>query len=184
MSPTRELTSPWSHHYVTMYLCQDSFGLNLTRMTFYDGERCPSSFDIIRRRFVLQKFRAVLKYGEITVHFVGSLNVSEESVYVFAFSFFILVCQMVIGTHWLFEIIQLIMADGDAQKIDRKTMTIFPEVTAAASPEQLKEVTPGYKIIEKLPSPRIITSHIPEPLCPPQWFTKNAKVKTCWFLFF
>lgn len=74
------------------------------------------------------------------------------------------------------------MAGGDAQKIDRKTMTIFFEVTAAASPEQLEEVTPGYKIIEKLPSPRIITTHIPEPLCPPQWFTKNAKVNNILFV--
>ncbi|KAJ8031415.1 Sulfotransferase family cytosolic 1B member 1 [Holothuria leucospilota] len=54
-------------------------------------------------------------------------------------------------------------------------MAIGLELTVAASPERIKQSTPGYKIIEKLPSPRLIATHIPEPLCPPQWFTKEAK---------
>ncbi|KAJ8031411.1 Sulfotransferase 1C2A [Holothuria leucospilota] len=80
------------------------------------------------------------------------------------------------GTHWILEIVQLIMAGGDAQKTNRDLMATILEITFAPSPEKLKQSIPGYKIYEKLSSPRIMVSHIPEPLCPPQWFTKNAKI--------
>ncbi|KAJ8031418.1 Sulfotransferase 1C2 [Holothuria leucospilota] len=68
------------------------------------------------------------------------------------------------------------MVDGDAQKINRDLMTTGLEITIAPSPEKIKQSIPGYKIYEKLPSPRLIATHIPEPLCPPQWFTKKAKI--------
>ncbi|KAJ8040249.1 Bile salt sulfotransferase [Holothuria leucospilota] len=55
-------------------------------------------------------------------------------------------------------------------------MVTVLEFTWAPTPEKIKQTTPGYKIIEKLPSPRVIITHIPEPLCPPQWFTKRAKI--------
>ncbi|KAJ8040248.1 Bile salt sulfotransferase [Holothuria leucospilota] len=68
------------------------------------------------------------------------------------------------------------MADGDARKINRDLMVTALETTWAPTPEKIKQTTPGYKIIEKLPSPRVTSTHIPEPFCPPQWFTKKAKI--------
>ncbi|KAJ8040251.1 Sulfotransferase 1C2 [Holothuria leucospilota] len=80
------------------------------------------------------------------------------------------------GTHWIWEILQLIMADGDASKTDRNLMVVALELTVAPSPDKIRQSTPGYKIFEKVPSPRLIPTHIPEPLCPPQWFSKKPKI--------
>lgn len=53
------------------------------------------------------------------------------------------------GTHWIGEIVQLIITEGDARKINRDFMVTVLEFTWSPTPENIKQTTPGYKIIEE-----------------------------------
>ncbi|PIK51797.1 putative sulfotransferase family cytosolic 1B member 1 [Apostichopus japonicus] len=80
------------------------------------------------------------------------------------------------GTHWIWEIISLLLAEGDVTKLDRSVMNTMLDLTLAPSPELAQYATPGYKTIETFPSPRVIPTHVMEPCFPPQWKTKKPKV--------
>lgn len=84
---------------------------------------------------------------------------------------------MFAGTHWIWEIISLLLAEGDVTKLDRSVMNTMLDLTLAPSPELAQYATPGYKTIETFPSPRVIPTHVMEPCFPPQWKTKKPKVR-------
>lgn len=80
------------------------------------------------------------------------------------------------GTHWIWEIISLVLAEGDVTKIDRSVMNTMLDLTVAPSPDKVQFATPGYKLVEAFPNPRLIPTHVMEPLAPPQWATKKPKI--------
>ena len=77
------------------------------------------------------------------------------------------------GTHWIYEIIFLILNDG---KIDSERCFQGLEITPVNDPTKLQSSSPGYKVFEAFKSPRCIPSHCREEFRPPQILTKNAKV--------
>ncbi|XP_072025012.1 sulfotransferase 1A1-like [Amphiura filiformis] len=86
------------------------------------------------------------------------------------------------GTHWTAEIVNLVLADGHEEKIDR---------TKQPMPIELDHVQPGTKIPEHLPShmripqyercksfpsPRVLMTHLPEHMMPKQIYKGKGKV--------
>ncbi|XP_072050677.1 sulfotransferase 1E1-like [Amphiura filiformis] len=82
------------------------------------------------------------------------------------------------GTHWLFEIVSLIINGGDPDKIERSHMTIAPELIMAppGDEEAMKTTPPGYKLINNWESPRVMATHLIEKFLPPDVWRKNVKV--------
>ncbi|XP_072050084.1 sulfotransferase 1B1-like [Amphiura filiformis] len=88
------------------------------------------------------------------------------------------------GTHWIYEIVNLIVNKGEQANFDRSHMATRPEKTiingdlrtiqdntdaVAASPA-------GYEIMDSWESPRIISTHMHERHMPPDAWTKKAKI--------
>ena len=89
------------------------------------------------------------------------------------------------GTHWIYEIVNLIMNGGDASKIDRSKMVKLFELSLDINAD-IKDVHDvdaipnwpvGYKEMENWESPRIISSHLHERFFPPDAWKKKVKVK-------
>ena len=81
------------------------------------------------------------------------------------------------GTHWLTEIVLLILADADLGKVNRNAMDQVFEMTLKIDPN--REPITGYKVAEGWPTdqPRVMLSHLCAELLPPQvWHKKGAKV--------
>ncbi|XP_038051170.1 sulfotransferase family cytosolic 1B member 1-like isoform X1 [Patiria miniata] len=81
------------------------------------------------------------------------------------------------GTHWLTEMVLLIMADGDVSKVNRRTMDQVFEMTLPIDPS--RPLRAGYKAVEEWPvgEPRVVLTHLPAELLPLQlWQQKGAKV--------
>ncbi|KAM4697363.1 sulfotransferase 1C1-like [Rhinophrynus dorsalis] len=77
------------------------------------------------------------------------------------------------GTTWVQEIVDLIMAEGDVQKSMRAPCFIKIPFLELAVPEPIPL---GLDVAEKMPSPRIIKTHLPVQLVPPSFWEKNTKV--------
>lgn len=91
---------------------------------------------------------------------LDSFEVREDDVWVLTFP--------KSGTTWVQEIVYLLMNDLDTDKASKTTMERrFPF---------LELHTPGPKIIAKMPSPRLIKTHLPFSLLPDQWKEKKPKI--------
>ncbi|XP_072051234.1 sulfotransferase 1C2-like [Amphiura filiformis] len=80
------------------------------------------------------------------------------------------------GTHWLMEIVYLVMTNGDMDKINRYMMEQGLEFTMCAGPSEVPKTKPGYKHMEEWESPRVMMSHLMHRFLPPQIWEKKTKV--------
>ena len=84
-----------------------------------------------------------------------------------------------LGTHWLVEIINLIVNGGDPSKMERSHMVTGLELSIAdmVNPDAItRETPPGYKLIDSWESPRVIPTHLDQRIFPPDAWKKKAKV--------
>ncbi|XP_040212095.1 sulfotransferase family cytosolic 1B member 1-like [Rana temporaria] len=77
------------------------------------------------------------------------------------------------GTTWMSEIVDLVLNDGDIEKSRRGA--IFQKVPMLEF-RVPGEVPPGSEILESVPSPRVIKTHLPVPLFPKSLWDKNVKI--------
>lgn len=77
------------------------------------------------------------------------------------------------GTTWMSEIVDLVLNDGDIEKSRRDA--IFQKVPMLEF-RVPGEVPPGSEILESVPSPRVIKTHLPVPLFPKSLWDKNVKL--------
>ncbi|XP_071954184.1 uncharacterized protein [Antedon mediterranea] len=80
------------------------------------------------------------------------------------------------GTHWSNEIINLILTGGDPDKIDRTCQEAALEMSYIKDKTDIKSFEPFYKKMEAKKARRVILTHLPESLLPPQVFTKKPKI--------
>ncbi|KAJ8040139.1 Sulfotransferase family cytosolic 1B member 1 [Holothuria leucospilota] len=76
------------------------------------------------------------------------------------------------GTHWMYEIVQLILANGYPDKIDRSKM--MKSTLEMRHPPEL--VKPTYEALDTAESPRVIMTHLPWQFLPRQ-ITEKKKGK-------
>ncbi|KAJ8023682.1 Sulfotransferase family cytosolic 1B member 1 [Holothuria leucospilota] len=81
------------------------------------------------------------------------------------------------GTHWMQEIVQLILHDGQLEKLSAKHRRCIAEVADVKVPlPHLKAVAgPVFRAFKDDPSPRVITTHCPYALLPQQYHEKQPK---------
>ncbi|XP_038055429.1 sulfotransferase 1 family member D1-like isoform X2 [Patiria miniata] len=80
------------------------------------------------------------------------------------------------GTTWASEIVSCLINDGNMDVVNSRHITSrvpFLELIVHGTPEF---VPPNYKILEDVASPRIVKSHLPGQLLPPDVWKKKAKV--------
>ncbi|XP_051822397.1 sulfotransferase 1B1-like [Antechinus flavipes] len=77
------------------------------------------------------------------------------------------------GTTWMSEIMDLIKNDGFAEKQKNVPITDRIPMLESAAPGILPTST---DVLEKLPSPRFVKSHLPIPLLPKNFWESNCKV--------
>lgn len=82
------------------------------------------------------------------------------------------------GSHWVMEIIQLLLNDAQPDKVDRSNIDTALEITLCnpGAQESNPQAIPGYKQAEGWKSPRVILTHCFEHLLPLQVWTKKPKV--------
>ncbi|XP_033108388.1 amine sulfotransferase-like [Anneissia japonica] len=82
------------------------------------------------------------------------------------------------GMHWTWQILSLLKFDGDFNKLSLSAQTNSPPSSPFEISMKLQDATAyhAYEYFEKLPSPRIITTHLPMNLLPTQVFEKKVKV--------
>ncbi|XP_072050302.1 sulfotransferase 1C3-like [Amphiura filiformis] len=80
------------------------------------------------------------------------------------------------GTHWLMEIVYLVLTNGEMDKINRCMMEQGLEFTMCAGPSEVPKTKPGYKHMEEWESPRVMVSHLMHRFLPPQIWEKKAKI--------
>lgn len=81
------------------------------------------------------------------------------------------------GTHWLWEVVLLIWANGDKEKIDRTSMLSTPFETVAL-PDMKR---PTYELVAQAKSPRSIITHLPWQFLPKQ-LTEQKKGKIIYII--
>ncbi|XP_077989068.1 sulfotransferase 1A1-like [Glandiceps talaboti] len=76
------------------------------------------------------------------------------------------------GTTWGQEITSVIMEDGDLEKVKSKSLLArVPYIELGPLGQQ----PATYKMVDQMPSPRLIRTHLPYHLMPKQWFEKKPK---------
>lgn len=87
-----------------------------------------------------------------------------------------------LGTHWIWEVTLLLLAEGHPENIDRTNM--YGTVLEVLFPPEMK--VPSYEIFKKMTSPRIMITHLPWQFLPKQSTEgKKGKVSiTACILFF
>ncbi|XP_071481833.1 sulfotransferase 1A1-like [Diadema antillarum] len=82
------------------------------------------------------------------------------------------------GTHWMVETVGLLLADGVWENVRRASMKHHLE-GGMCNKDTLKSsspIRPFYRELEKMDSPRVMTSHLPLHLLPPGIFEAKAKI--------
>ncbi|XP_075035059.1 sulfotransferase 1B1-like [Mixophyes fleayi] len=77
------------------------------------------------------------------------------------------------GTTWMSEIVDVILSEGDTEKSARDTIYNKVPMLEFCVPGV---VPPGSQILESLPSPRMIKTHLPVSLMPKSFWEKNCKI--------
>ncbi|XP_072480639.1 sulfotransferase 1B1-like [Notamacropus eugenii] len=77
------------------------------------------------------------------------------------------------GTTWMSEIMDLIKNDGSVEKQGKVPITERVPMLEAAAPGIIPA---GTEILEKMPSPRFVKSHLPISLLPKNFWDNNCKV--------
>ena len=89
---------------------------------------------------------------------------------------------LLLGTHWLLEIVYLIQTNGDVDKVNRCMMEQGLEFTMCAGPSDVPKTKPGYKYMEEWKSPRVMMTHLLHQFFPPQVWGTKAKVSVVLFI--
>ncbi|XP_018414632.1 PREDICTED: sulfotransferase family cytosolic 1B member 1-like [Nanorana parkeri] len=77
------------------------------------------------------------------------------------------------GTTWMSEVVDLVLNDGDIEKSRRDA--IFKKVPMLEF-QVPGEIPPGSEILESVPSPRVIKTHLPVSLFPKSLWYQNVKI--------
>ncbi|XP_038066033.1 sulfotransferase 1A1-like [Patiria miniata] len=83
------------------------------------------------------------------------------------------------GTTWAQEIMSCVMYDGNLEEINKKpTMfrVLFLELELPERVRQMKNLPSNLQIAEEMPSPRVLKSHMPGQLLPPQLWEKRPRI--------
>ncbi|XP_038058380.1 sulfotransferase 1A1-like [Patiria miniata] len=85
------------------------------------------------------------------------------------------------GSHWVMEIVNLILADGNEQTIDRSQQSVpaefdFTEANLGSGPGPRPKPVPQYKEMLTWKAPRVIMTHVTEELMPAQIYQGKGKV--------
>lgn len=83
------------------------------------------------------------------------------------------------GTTWTQEIISMVTHDGDEQKVNQTHVFYrfpFLEMSWVAHYSQIHQLPPTHELIAKMNSPRMIKTHLPADILPPEIHSKNPKV--------
>ncbi|XP_074131180.1 sulfotransferase 1B1-like [Sminthopsis crassicaudata] len=77
------------------------------------------------------------------------------------------------GTTWISEIVDMIQNDGDIEKCNRNAITEKVPMLELFVPGLR---TTGTEALEKMPSPRLIKTHLPVDLIPKDFWKNNCKI--------
>ncbi|XP_038065896.1 sulfotransferase 1C2-like [Patiria miniata] len=135
--------------------------------------------EVLSRRFsdefpqVLSEYEGVPLFPEVdeVVRELKTFDVREDDCWV--------VTYPKAGTTWVQEIVSCVMHDGNLQAVnERHTVFRVPYIdqTIPARARQWKNMPPIPKIVAEMPSPRVIKSHLPGQLLPPQLWQKHSKL--------
>ncbi|PIK55002.1 putative amine sulfotransferase-like [Apostichopus japonicus] len=80
------------------------------------------------------------------------------------------------GTHWMQEMVHLIFADGQPEKVTANERRLVVEMADVRSPELVSETDPGFRLMKDLPSPRVFSTHVVCPLLPRMIWQKQCKM--------
>ncbi|KAJ8023694.1 Amine sulfotransferase [Holothuria leucospilota] len=82
------------------------------------------------------------------------------------------------GTHWMQEIVQLILVNGHGEKLNNshRRMRIELADVKSKSPEVIEAAGPTLRHMKEDPSPRVFTTHVPYSLLPKKFREKSCKL--------
>ncbi|KAJ8032512.1 Sulfotransferase family cytosolic 1B member 1 [Holothuria leucospilota] len=82
------------------------------------------------------------------------------------------------GTHWMQELVHLILNDGDPTKLTHSHRRIVMEAIERTDVELgcLATGTPNFELMSEDPSPRVFTTHLRKDLLPEQIWKRRSKV--------
>jgi len=83
------------------------------------------------------------------------------------------------GTTWAQEIVSCLMHEGDLEAVNKRHTTFrvpFIELDLPESIKKTKNLPSMHRVAEEIPSPRVLKSHLPGQLLPPQLMEKKAKL--------
>nr|XP_054764748.1 sulfotransferase 1B1-like [Lytechinus pictus] len=81
------------------------------------------------------------------------------------------------GTHWVSEIVNLLLADGDLERVNRRTTLVHLEFALIDDVgKDGARYCYMYKMLQNADSPRVITSHLPYRFLPEQMDEKKPKI--------
>ncbi|XP_038065191.1 sulfotransferase 1C2-like isoform X3 [Patiria miniata] len=83
------------------------------------------------------------------------------------------------GTTWTQEIMSCVMHDGNLEEVNKRHTTYrvpFLEMSLPEPIRRMKNMPHTYKLVSEIPSPRVLKSHLPGRLLPPQMWTKKPRI--------
>ncbi|XP_038057704.1 sulfotransferase 1A1-like [Patiria miniata] len=83
------------------------------------------------------------------------------------------------GTTWAQEIMSCVMHDGNLEEVDKKPTSFRVPFLETDFPEELrrtKNLPTTLEIASEIPSPRVLKTHLPGQLLPPQIWEKKPKI--------
>ncbi|XP_022100034.1 sulfotransferase 1A1-like [Acanthaster planci] len=89
------------------------------------------------------------------------------------------VTRLLCGTTWTQEIMSCVMYDGNIEEVNKKHTAfrvLFPEMDLPAFIRKTKNLPACYEIAEEMPSPRVLKTHLPSQLLPPQIWERRPKI--------
>lgn len=125
----------------------------------------------LRSQFLLYKGKYHVPAKYTTAEFVQEfedMEVREDDIFIATYP--------KSGTHWMQEVVQLILADGHIEKLGPDHRHIIAELSEARTPADTIKVGPTVRKFKNLSSPRVITTHLPFELLPKQRHEKGNKI--------